>query len=65
MPTKDLARRAVVTGLGAVTPIGNTAKAYWENLIAGTSGVDPISCLIPPGWTCESRPRSRDSTQPP
>jgi 3-oxoacyl-[acyl-carrier-protein] synthase II len=43
VPTKDLARRAVVTGLGAVTPIGNTAKAYWEGLLAGTSGVGMIS----------------------
>ncbi|MGA3030714.1 MAG: beta-ketoacyl-ACP synthase II [Candidatus Limnocylindrales bacterium] len=43
MPTKDPARRAVVTGLGAVTPIGNTAKAYWESLLAGVSGVGPIT----------------------
>jgi 3-oxoacyl-[acyl-carrier-protein] synthase II len=43
VPTKDPARRAVVTGLGAVTPIGNTAKAYWENLLAGVSGVGPIT----------------------
>jgi 3-oxoacyl-[acyl-carrier-protein] synthase II len=43
VPTKDLARRAVVTGLGAVTPIGNTAKAYWEGLLAGTSGVGMIT----------------------
>jgi len=43
VPTKDPARRAVVTGLGAVTPIGNTAKAYWESLLAGVSGVGPIT----------------------
>jgi 3-oxoacyl-[acyl-carrier-protein] synthase II len=43
VPTKDATRRAVVTGLGAVTPIGNTAKAYWENLLAGVSGVGPIT----------------------
>jgi 3-oxoacyl-[acyl-carrier-protein] synthase II len=43
VPTRDPARRAVVTGLGAVTPIGNTAKAYWENLLAGVSGVGPIT----------------------
>ncbi len=43
MPTRDPARRAVVTGLGAVTPIGNTAKAYWESLLAGVSGVGPIT----------------------
>jgi 3-oxoacyl-[acyl-carrier-protein] synthase II len=43
VPTKDPARRAVVTGLGAVTPIGNTAQAYWEGLLAGASGVGPIT----------------------
>ena len=47
MPNKDLARRAVVTGLGAVTPIGNTAGAYWQNLIAGVSGVDTIRSFDP------------------
>ena len=47
MPNNDLARRVVVTGLGAVTPIGNTAPLYWSNLIAGVSGVDTISCWDP------------------
>ena len=49
MPNKDLARRAVVTGLGAVTPIGITARTYWESLISGTSGVDTIRCWDPSG----------------
>jgi 3-oxoacyl-[acyl-carrier-protein] synthase II len=45
----DPARRTVVTGLGAVTPIGNTAKAYWEGLLAGVSGVGPITQFDPTG----------------
>jgi 3-oxoacyl-[acyl-carrier-protein] synthase II len=49
VPTKDPARRAVVTGLGAVTPIGNTAKAYWDGLLAGTSGVGAITQFDPVG----------------
>ena len=49
MPTKDLARRAVVTGLGAVTPIGNTAPAYWQSLLAGVSGVSAITQFDPSG----------------
>ena len=49
MATKDLSRRAVVTGLGAVTPIGITAGSYWESLIAGNSGVDTIKCWDPSG----------------
>ncbi|MDO4228817.1 MAG: beta-ketoacyl-ACP synthase II [Capnocytophaga sp.] len=36
-------RRVVVTGLGALTPIGNTTQEYWENLIAGTSGAAAIT----------------------
>ncbi len=35
-------RRVVVTGMGAVTPIGNTVEEYWKNLVAGTSGAAPI-----------------------
>jgi 3-oxoacyl-[acyl-carrier-protein] synthase II len=41
-PARDPARRAVVTGLGALTPIGNDAETYWSNLVAGVSGVAPI-----------------------
>jgi 3-oxoacyl-[acyl-carrier-protein] synthase II len=49
VPAKDPARRAVVTGLGAVTPIGNTAPAYWEGLLAGRSGVSAITQFDPIG----------------
>jgi 3-oxoacyl-[acyl-carrier-protein] synthase II len=36
-------KRVVVTGIGAITPIGNTVDAYWQNLVAGTSGAGPIT----------------------
>ena len=36
-------RRVVVTGLGALTPVGNTVPEYWQGLIAGTSGAAPIT----------------------
>jgi len=36
-------RRVVVTGLGALTPIGNTLPSYWEGLLSGTSGAAPIT----------------------
>jgi 3-oxoacyl-[acyl-carrier-protein] synthase II len=38
-----LRRRVVVTGIGALTPIGNTKDAYWNALVAGTSGAGPIT----------------------
>jgi len=36
-------KRVVVTGLGALTPIGNTAEEFWSNLVAGVSGAAPIT----------------------
>ena len=36
-------RRVVVTGLGALTPIGNTKDEYWDGLISGKSGAAPIT----------------------
>lgn len=36
-------RRVVVTGLGALTPLGNTLKDYWEGLVSGRSGAAPIT----------------------
>ena len=50
MPNQDPARRAVVTGIGAVTPIGNDAKTYWTNLLAGVSGGGPITSFDPTGF---------------
>lgn len=38
-------RRVVITGIGAVTPLGNTIEETWENLIAGKSGVGPLTRL--------------------
>lgn len=35
-------KRVVVTGIGAITPIGNTSKQYWEGLLNGVSGADFI-----------------------
>ncbi len=36
-------RRVVVTGLGIVSPVGNTVNAAWANILAGKSGVGPIT----------------------
>ncbi len=36
-------KRVVVTGLGALTPIGNTVPEFWDNLINGVSGAGPIT----------------------
>ena len=40
-------RRVVITGLGAVTPLGNDVPTLWEGLLAGRSGVGPITLFDP------------------
>lgn len=39
--------RVVITGLGALTPLGNTTQDFWENAVAGKSGAVPISKFNP------------------
>lgn len=36
-------KRVVVTGMGALTPLGNSAPAYWQGLLNGVSGANPIT----------------------
>ena len=36
-------KRVVITGMGALTPIGNSVDEYWENLLSGKSGAEPIT----------------------
>jgi 3-oxoacyl-[acyl-carrier-protein] synthase II len=40
-------RRVVVTGMGALTPIGNSAESYWEAMMRGESGAAPITYFDP------------------
>jgi len=44
---RDDRRRAVVTGMGAITPIGNDVATFWDNLTAGVSGVARIASYDP------------------
>jgi 3-oxoacyl-[acyl-carrier-protein] synthase II len=43
-------RRVVVTGLGALTPVGNTAEEFWSSLTHGRSGIGPITRFDPTGF---------------
>lgn len=36
-------KRVVVTGMGAITPVGNDVNTFWENLIAGVNGIDRLT----------------------
>ena len=45
-----MSRRVVVTGMGAVTPIGNNVKDFWENVKKGTVGIGPITKITKHIW---------------
>lgn len=38
-----MSRRVVITGMGVVSPVGESVKEFWENLLAGTNAVDTIT----------------------
>ncbi|QDL55426.1 beta-ketoacyl-ACP synthase II [Rhodoferax aquaticus] len=46
-------RRVVVTGLGCVSPVGNTVEEAWANLLAGKSGIDLISKFDASAFSCK------------
>ena len=40
-------KKIVITGLGAITPVGNTVEGFWSNLLAGTSGAHRVEAFDP------------------
>ena len=46
-------RRVVVTGLGCVSPVGNTVAESWSNLLAGTPGIDLITHFDASNFACK------------
>ena len=44
-------RRVVVTGLGAITPLGESVAAFWDGLIHGRSGIGPMTLADPTGYS--------------
>lgn len=44
---RDGEQRVVVTGMGALTPIGNDVAAFWDGLVNGRSGIGPITSFDP------------------
>ena len=45
--------RVVVTGMGAVTPLGTSVNEFWEGLVAGRSGIGPITLCDPSQYPCQ------------
>ena len=46
-------RRVVVTGLGCVSPVGNTVAQSWAQLLAGQSGIDNLTKFDPSNFACK------------
>ena len=46
-------RRVVVTGLGCISPVGNTVESAWSNLLAGKSGIDTITKFDISAFACK------------
>ena len=53
-------RRVVITGLGAVTPIGNDVETFWSNLKNGVSGIRKIEAFDTTGYDCQIGGEVRD-----
>ena len=45
-------QRVVITGIGAITPLGQSADAFWANLVAGKSGIGPMTLCDPTDYPC-------------
>ena len=45
--------RVVITGMGAITPLGQTDETFWQNLVVGKSGIGPITLCDTTGYPCK------------
>ncbi len=45
--------RVVVTGMGVVSPLGESVNDYWESLVAGRSGIGPMTLVDPSDYPCK------------
>ena len=57
-------RRVVITGMGAVTPLGNDLRTTWERLLAGESGVDRIKAFDPSPFPVQIAAEVKDDYDP-
>jgi 3-oxoacyl-[acyl-carrier-protein] synthase II len=55
-----MSRRVVITGLGVVSPVGNSVDAFWKALCAGQSGIGPITSFDTTEYPCKIAGEVRD-----
>jgi 3-oxoacyl-[acyl-carrier-protein] synthase II len=60
MPSNWSERRVVITGLGAVTPLGHDVEVFWNNLVSGQCGVDRITAFDPTPFDTQIAAQVRD-----
>ena len=53
-------KRVVVTGLGAITPLGNNVSEFWDNLVKGTCGIKEITKFDTEGYKCHLAAEVKD-----
>ena len=53
MPSPQQNRKVVVTGIGVISSLGNSVESFWDSLVAGRSGLGPITRFDPEGYTCK------------
>ena len=46
-------RRVVITGMGIVSPLGESVKEYWGSLVNGVSGIGPMTLADPTEYPCK------------
>ncbi len=52
--------RVVITGIGAITPLGQGIDTFWENLVAGKPGIGPMTLCDPTDYPCRIAGEVRD-----
>ncbi|GED13203.1 3-oxoacyl-[acyl-carrier-protein] synthase II [Aneurinibacillus migulanus] len=57
---ETMRNRVVITGVGAITPLGNNAKEFWEGLLTGKSGVDYITAFDTEGFSTKFAAEVKD-----
>jgi 3-oxoacyl-[acyl-carrier-protein] synthase II len=53
-------RRVVITGIGVLTPLGNELEVFWQNLLAGKSGIAPVTRFDTAAFDCKIGGEVRD-----
>ena len=60
MSGENVRRRVVITGAGAITPLGQSVPEFWQNLVAGRSGVGPMTLCDTDGYPCKIAAEVKD-----